>query len=189
NEGYSASSGASVTRSDLTEEAIRLGRLLLQLLPDAEVLGLLALMLFQESRRAARSTRDGDLILLEDQDRTLWDHAQIAEATALVDRALASPRAGVYALQAALAGVHAAAASAAATDWDRMVSLYDRLFEGDGSPVVALNRAVAMAMRDGPAAGLALIDGILAEGELVEYHLAHAARADLCRRLGRTAEA
>jgi RNA polymerase sigma-70 factor (ECF subfamily) len=189
NEGYSVSSGAALTRADLTEEAIRLGRLLLELLPDAEVLGLLALMLFQESRRAARSTPDGDLILLENQDRSLWDRSKIDEASALVERAFTSPRAGVYALQAAIAGVHGAATSAAATDWTRMVSLYDRLFELDGSPVAALNRAVAVAMRDGPAAGLELIDEILEDGALAEYHLAHAARADLCRRLGRTSEA
>jgi RNA polymerase sigma-70 factor (ECF subfamily) len=189
NEGYSASSGGSVTRSDLSEEAIRLGRLLVGLLPDPEALGLLALMLLQESRRAARTSPAGDLILLEDQDRTLWDRAKIAEAGALVERAIASQRFGVYTIQAAIAGVHAAAPTAAETDWGRMVALYDVLARAEPSPVVALNRAVAVAMRDGPLAGLELIDAILAGGELADYHLAHAARADLCRRLGRTAEA
>jgi RNA polymerase sigma-70 factor (ECF subfamily) len=184
NEGYSASSGATLTRSELSEEALRLGRLLLELLPDPEVIGLLALMLFQESRRAARTTPEGDLILLEDQDRRLWDRSKIAEASALSARAATS---GVYALQAAIAGIHAEAPAASATDWGRMVSLYDRLFEIQSSPVVALNRAVAIAMRDGPAAGLRLVDEVLSE--LTEYHLAHAARADLCRRLGRTLEA
>jgi RNA polymerase sigma-70 factor (ECF subfamily) len=184
NEGYSASSGATLTRSELSEEALRLGRLLLELLPDAEVMGLLALMLFQESRRAARTTPEGDLILLEDQDRRLWDRSKIAEASALSARA---PTSGVYALQAAIAGVHAEAQAASATDWGRMVSLYDRLLELQTSPVVALNRAVAVAMKDGPAEGLRLVDEVLSE--LSEYHLAHAARADLCRRLGRTLEA
>jgi len=179
NEGYSASSGASLTRSDLSEEAIRLGRLLLELLPDPEVRGLVALMLYQESRRAARSTPEGDIILLEDQDRGKWDRARIAEAGAILGRG--GP--GVYALQAAIAGVHAEGV----TDWRRVVSLYDQLFEIDPSPVVALNRAVAVAMRDGPASGLVLVDEVLEE--LADYHLAHAARADLCRRLGRKAEA
>jgi RNA polymerase sigma-70 factor (ECF subfamily) len=187
NEGYSASRGASLFRADLSEEAIRLGRLLAQLLPDPDVIGLLSLMLFQESRRAARSTPEGDIVLLEDQDRSLWDRGKIAEAEALVERALGSPRAGAYALQAAIAGVHARAATAAATDWARMVWLYDRLLDIEDSPVVGLNRAVAVAMRDGPSAGLALVDEVLPF--LAEYHLAHAARADLCRRLGRGAEA
>jgi RNA polymerase sigma-70 factor (ECF subfamily) len=189
NEGYSASSGSSLTRSDLSEEAIRLGRLLIDLLPDPEVLGLLALMLLQESRRAARTSPEGDLILLEDQDRALWDLAKITEALALVDRAIASQQFGVYTIQAAIAGVHAAAPTASDTDWGQMVALYDVLARAQPTPVVALNRAVAVAMRDGPLAGLELIDAILAGGELADYHLAHAARADLCRRLGRAAEA
>jgi RNA polymerase sigma-70 factor (ECF subfamily) len=189
NEGYSASSGVSLTRPDLSEEAIRLGRLLVGLLPDPEAVGLLALMLLQESRRAARTSPAGDLILLEDQDRSLWDRAKIAEGRALVEQALASQRFGVYTIQAAMAAVHAEAPTAAATDWARMVAWYDLLGRVAPSPVVALNRAVAVAMRDGPRAGLELIDAILAEGELGEYHLAHAARADLCRRLGRTADA
>ena len=189
NEGYSASSGGSLTRSDLSEEAIRLGRLLLELLPDPEVMGLLALMLLQESRRTARSSPEGDLILLEDQDRSLWNREQIAEGKALVERALTSRRFGVYTLQAAIAAVHAEAPSAAATAWAQIVAWYDVLARVEPSPVVALNRAVAVAMRDGPVAGLHLIDAILARGDLVNYHLAHAARADLCRRLGRTADA
>jgi RNA polymerase sigma-70 factor (ECF subfamily) len=189
NEGYSASSGSSLTRSDLSEEAIRLSRLLVGLLPDPEAMGLLALMLLQESRRAARTSPDGDLILLEDQDRSLWDRAKIGEAQALIERAIASQLFGVYTLQAAIAGVHAAAPSASATDWGQMVALYDALARVQPSPVVALNRAVAVAMRDGPLAGLELIDAILARGELTDYHLAHAARADLCRRLGRAADA
>ncbi len=189
NEGYSASSGSSVTRPDLSEEAIRLGRLLVGLLPDPEAMGLLALMLLQESRRAARTSADGDLILLEDQDRSLWDRAKITEAGSLIERAFASQRFGVYTLQAAIAGVHAAAPTAAATDWAQMVTLYDTLARAEPSPVIELNRAVAVAMRDGPQVGLELIDAILARGELADYHLAHAARADLCRRLGRTAEA
>ncbi len=189
NEGYSASSGSTLTRPDLSQEAIRLGRLLVGLLPDPEAMGLLALMLLQESRRAARTSAEGDLILLEDQDRSLWDRDMIAEAQALIERAITSQRFGVYTLQAAIAGVHASAPTAAATDWARMVALYDLLGRIEPSPVVALNRAVAVAMRDGPAAGLELIDAILARGELTGYHLAHAARADLCRRLGRTAEA
>jgi RNA polymerase sigma-70 factor (ECF subfamily) len=189
NEGYSASSGASVTRSDLSEEAIRLGRLLIDLLPDPEAMGLLALMLVQESRRAARTSSTGDLILLEDQDRALWDRPKIREAEALVERAMASRRFGVYTLQAAIAGVHAAAPSASETDWAQMVALYDVLARAVPSPVVALNRAVAVAMRDGPMAGLEIVDAILDRGELADYHLAHAARADLCRRLGRSADA
>ena len=189
NEGYSASSGASLTRHDLSSEAIRLGRLLLELLPEPEALGLLALMLLQESRRAARTSPSGDLVLLEHQDRSIWNRAYIREGLALVQRALSSPRFGPYTLQAAIAAVHAAAPSAAATDWTQIVGLYDALLRAEPSPVVELNRAVAMAMRDGPSAGLALIDAILARGDLENYHLAHAARADLCRRLGRTAEA
>jgi RNA polymerase sigma-70 factor (ECF subfamily) len=189
NEGYFASSGASLTRHDLSGEAIRLGRLLVELLPEPEAMGLLALMLLHESRRAARSTPAGELILLDDQDRSLWNREQIAEGSALVDRALSSRRIGPYALQAAIAVVHAQAPTAAATDWARIAGLYDVLARADPSPVVELNRAVAVAMRDGPAAGLALIDAILARGDLEDYHLAHSARADLCRRLGRTAEA
>ena len=189
NEGYSASSGESLTRPDLSGEAIRLGRLLVELLPEPEAVGLLALMLLHESRRAARTSPAGDLVLLEDQDRSLWNREQIAEGTALVERALSSRRFGPYTLQAAIAAVHAEAPSAAATDWAQIVGLYDVLAQCDPSPVVELNRAVAVAMRDGPAAGLALIDAILARGDLADYHLAHAARADLCRRLGRTAEA
>ena len=189
NEGYSASSGASVTRHDVSGEAIRLGRLLLELLPEPEVAGLLALMLLQESRRAARTSPSGDLVLLEDQDRSLWSREYIKEGLALVQRALSSRRFGPYTLQAAIAAVHAQASSAAATDWTQIVGLYDVLMRAEPSPVVDLNRAVAVAMRDGPAAGLSLIDAILARGDLGNYHLAHAARADLCRRLGRTAEA
>lgn len=189
NEGYSASSGSSLTRSDLSEEAIRLGRLLIGLFPDPEAMGLLALMLLQESRRAARTSSDGDLILLEDQDRSLWDRAKITEARTLVERAIASQRFGVYTIQAAIAGVHAAAPTASETDWGQMVVLYDVLERAEPSPVVALNRAVAVAMRDGPLAGLELIDAIMAGGELAGYHLAHAARADMCRRMGRASEA
>jgi RNA polymerase sigma-70 factor (ECF subfamily) len=189
NEGYSASSGSSVTRSDLSEEAIRLGRLLVGLLPDPEAMGLLALMLLHESRRTARTTLEGDLILLEDQDRSLWNTDMIGDAMSLIARALSSQRFGVYTLQAAIAGVHATAVSASETDWAEMVALYDALARAEPSPVVALNRAVAVAMRDGPLAGLELIDAILADGALTDYHLAHAARADLCRRLGRTADA
>jgi RNA polymerase sigma-70 factor, ECF subfamily len=189
NEGYSASSGDSVTRHDLSGEAIRLGRLLLELLPDPEVMGLLALMLLQESRRTARSNDDGDLILLEDQDRSLWDRELIGQGRALVERALSSRRFGPYSLQAAIAAVHADAASAVQTDWTEIVGLYDVLLRLEPSPVVELNRAVAVAMRDGAEAGLALVDAILGRGDLCDYHLAHAARADLCRRLGRCAEA
>ena len=189
NEGYSASSGGSLTRHDLSGEAIRLGRLLLELLPDVEVQGLLALMLLQESRRAARTSPTGDLILLEDQDRSLWNREQIAEGMALVRQALASRQVGPYTIQAAIAAVHAEAPTAAATDWNQIVGLYDVLAQADPSPVIELNRAVAVTMRDGAQAGLALVDGILNRGDLVDYHLAHAARADLCRRLGRTAEA
>jgi RNA polymerase sigma-70 factor, ECF subfamily len=189
NEGYSASSGTSLTRADVSGEAIRLGRLLLQLLPEPEVMGLLALMLLQESRRAARTSPGGDLVLLEHQDRSLWNGAYIAEGVALIERALASRRFGPYTLQAAIAAVHAEAPHAGATDWSQIVGLYDVLVRADPSPVVQLNRAVAVAMRDGSAAGLDLIDALLASGDLAEYHLAHSARAELCRRLGRTAEA
>ncbi len=189
NEGYAASSGASLTRHDLSGEAIRLGRLLIELLPEPEAVGLLALMLLQDSRLAARTSATGDLVLLEDQDRSLWNRDQIAEGLALVERALLSRRIGPYTLQAAIAAVHAEAFSAAATDWAQIVGLYDLLARADPSPVVELNRAVAVAMRDGPLAGLTIIDAILARGDLAGYHLAHSARADLCRRLGRTAEA
>lgn len=189
NEGYSASSGDSITRPALSEEAIRLGRLLVELLPDPEAQGLLALMLLQESRRLARHTADGDLILLEDQDRTLWNLTQIEEGKSLVEQALASQQVGVYAVQAAIAAVHANAASPAETDWSQIVALYGLLARIEPSDIVELNRAVAIAMQDGPQAGLDLIDQILARGTLAEYHLAHAARADLCRRLGRVVEA
>jgi RNA polymerase sigma-70 factor (ECF subfamily) len=191
NEGYSASSGPSLTRHDLSGEAIRLGRLLIELLPvsEPEASGLLALMLLHESRRGARTSPTGDLILLEDQDRSLWDRAMIAEGTQLVEKALSSCRIGPHTLQAAISAVHAEAASAALTDWAQIVGLYDVLARVEPSPVVELNRAVAVAMRDGPAAGLGLIDAILARGELPDYRLAHAARADLLRRLGRGAEA
>lgn len=189
NEGYSASSGETLTRANLSAEAIRLARLLLELLPEAETQGLLALMLLTESRRAARSSEDGDLILLENQDRHLWDQALIAEGTALVEAALASRRFGPYSLQAAIAAVHAEAADAANTDWPQIVALYDVLLIANPSPVIELNRAVAIAMRDGPAAGLVLIDGILEHGELNDYHLVHSARAELCRQLDRTADA
>jgi RNA polymerase sigma-70 factor (ECF subfamily) len=189
NEGYAASSGGSLTRSDLSGEAIRLGRLLVELLPEPEAVGLLALMLLHDSRRAARTSPAGDLILLEDQNRSLWNRDLIAEGVALVEQALGSRRFGPYTLQAAIAAVHAGAPSAGVTDWAQIVGLYDVLARVEPSPVVELNRAVAVAMRDGPKAGLALIDAILARGELSDYHLAHAAYADLCRRLGKTAEA
>ena len=189
NEGYAASSGAMVTRHDLSAEAIRLGRLLVELLPEPEALGLLALMLLQDSRRTARTSESGELILLDDQDRSLWDRDQIAEGSRLVERALSSRRFGPYMIQAAIAGVHADAPVAAATDWAEIVGLYDVLSRVDRSPVIELNRAVAVAMRDGPAAGLALIEAILDRGDLLDYRLAHAARAELCRRLGRTADA
>ena len=204
NAGYSAAAGAEVTRAELTGEAIRLGRLLVELRPganadgreatgpdtvDPEVMGLLALMLLQESRRAARTSPTGELILLQDQDRSLWNREQIAEGVALVERALNSRRAGPNTLQAAIAAVHAQAESAAATDWRQIVALYDRLVRVQPSPVVRLNRAVAIAMCDGPEAGLAQIDALLQQGELAHYYLAHAARADMYRRLGRTAEA
>jgi RNA polymerase sigma-70 factor (ECF subfamily) len=189
NEGYSASSGESLTRADLSAEAIRLGRLLVELLPEPEAMGLLALMLLHESRRAARTGPTGELVLLDDQDRSRWSRDQIAEGTALVERALGSRRIGPYTLQAAISAVHASAPTAAATDWAQIVGLYDVLVRADPSPVIELNRAVAVAMRDGPAAGLALIDAVLARGALADYHLAHSARAELCRRLGRTKEA
>ncbi len=184
NEGYSASFGESLTRADLSAEAIRLGRLLLELLPDPEVAGLLALMLLQESRRSARSDAAGNLVLLEDQDRQLWNRAQISEGGALVERALRTRRFGVYTIQAAIAAVHADATSAAETDWAQIVGFYDLLLRADASPVIALNRAVAVAMRDGPAAGIALIDALFDRGELLDYHLAYSARGELHRRLG-----
>lgn len=189
NEGYSASSGESLTRHDLSGEAIRLGRLLVGLLPEAEAVGLLALMLLHDSRRAARTSPEGELVLLADQDRSLWDRGQISEGSALVQRALSSQRFGSYTLQAAIVAVHAGAPHAVATDWDRIVGLYDVLARVDPSPVVDLNRAVAVAMRDGPEMGLALIDDLLTHGYLAGYHLAYSARAELCRRLGRTTEA
>ncbi len=189
NEGYSASSGESLTRADLSGEAIRLARLLRALLPEPEVTGLLALMLLHESRREARASPAGDLILLEDQDRSLWNQDQIAEGTSLVEQALSSGRVGPYTVQAAISAVHAEARHPAETDWDQIVGLYDVLVRATPSPVVELNRAVAVAMRDGPAAGLVLIDAILEGGDLTSYYLAHSARAELCRRLGRAAEA
>ena len=189
NEGYSASSGATLTRHDLSAEAIRLGRLLVELLPEPEAIGLLALMLLHESRRGARATPGGELILLDEQDRSVWNRELIAEGKALVERALSSRRFGPYALQAAIAAVHADAPSAAATDWAQIVGLYEVLVRADPSAVVELNRAAAIAMRDGPAAGLALIDELLARGELADYPFAHSARAELCRRLGRVSEA
>lgn len=189
NEGYSASSGPSLLRHDLSSEAIRLGRLLVELLPEPEVSGLLALMLLTESRRAARATETGELILLEDQDRALWNREQVAEGVGLVERALASGRFGPYTIQAAIAAVHAEAPDVDSTDWAQIAGLYDALLRINPSPIVELNRAVAVAMRDGPPAGLELIDEILARGDLKDYHLAHAARADLCRRLGRNDEA
>jgi RNA polymerase sigma-70 factor (ECF subfamily) len=188
-EGYAASSGESLTRHDLSAEAIRLGRLIVELLPEPEAMGLLALMLLHESRRAGRTSADGEIVLLDEQDRSLWDRARIAEGAALVERALTSRRFGPYTLQAAIAAVHAEAATAERTDWRQIAGLYDVLVRADPSPVVELNRAAAIAMRDGPAAGLALVEGILARGELADYALAHSARADLCRRLGRTADA
>jgi len=189
NEGYSASSGESLTRHDLSAEAVRLGRLLAELLPEPEVTGLLALMLLHEARRQSRTTTDGELVLLGDQDRTLWNREQITEGVALVERALRSRNFGPYTLQAAIAAIHAEAPSAAETDWDEIVGLYDVLLRADPSPVVELNRAVAVAMRDGPEAGLGLIDELLGRGELAQYILAHSARAELCRRLGRTDQA
>jgi RNA polymerase sigma-70 factor, ECF subfamily len=189
NEGYSASSGAALTRHDLSNEAISLGRLLVELLPEPEALGLLALMLLHDSRRATRTSPSGELILLNDQNRLLWNRDQITAGSALVERALAARQIGPYTVQAAIAAVHANAPNAEATDWTQIVALYDLLSRAEPSPVIELNRAVAVAMRDGPSAGLALIDTILGRGDLSDYHLAHAARADLCRRLGRKAEA
>ena len=203
NEGYAASSGALVTRHDLSAEAIRLGRLLVELLSafdtprtsqpgrgtEPEALGLLALMLLHDSRRDARTSVSGELILLDEQDRSLWNRKQIAEGTALVERSLASRRFGPYTIQAAIAAVHAESPTADATDWAEIVGLYDVLLRADASPVIELNRAVAVAMRDGPAAGLALVDAILERGALLDYRLAHAARAELCRRLGQTGDA
>jgi RNA polymerase sigma-70 factor (ECF subfamily) len=202
NEGYSASSGVSLTRPDLSGEAIRLGRLLIELLsvsgndsvprsrgPEPEVVGLVALMLLQESRRAARASPDRELILLEDQDRSLWNRQQIAEGLALLERAVSAQLIGPYTLQAAIAAVHAESSNANATDWARIVGLYDLLLRMEPSPVIELNRAVAVAMRDGPLAGLMLVDAIIARGGLADYHLAHSARAELCRRLGRATEA
>ncbi|HWK64326.1 MAG TPA: RNA polymerase sigma factor [Rhizobiaceae bacterium] len=185
NEGYSASSGDALTRHELSEEALRLGRLLVELLPDAEAIGLLALMLLHESRRAARNSPSGELVLLGDQDRSLWNGDQITEGLALSERALSSPSFGAYAIQAAIAATHMRARRAEATDWSRIIALYDLLLRAAPSPVVELNRAVAVAMRDGPEAGLALIDEILGRGDLADYHLAYSARADLARRLGR----
>ncbi len=189
NEGYLATSGDSLTRSDLSGEAIRLGRLLAELLPEPEVLGLLALMLLHEARRIARSTASGEMILLEDQDRSLWNRQQIEEGSELVERAIQSRRFGPYTLQAAIAAVHTEARDARSTDWRQIVGLYDVLLRTDPSPIVELNRAVAVAMSEGPAAGLALVDAILVRGDLADYHLAHSARGDLCRRLGRVQEA
>jgi RNA polymerase sigma-70 factor, ECF subfamily len=189
NEGYAASSGASLTRHTLSSEAIRLGRLLVELLPEPEAIGLLALMLLHESRRGARASADGEVILLDDQNRALWDRQLIAEGVALAERALASRRVGPYAIQAAISAVHADASTAATTDWTQIVGLYDLLLRADPSPVVELNRAAAIAARDGAAAGLALIDAILDRGDLADYQFAHSARAELCRQLGNTAEA
>lgn len=189
NEGYSASFGDSVTRPDISGEAIRLGRLLLDLLPEPEVMGLLALMLLHESRRAARESESGDIILLEAQDRTLWNRDQIAEGTALVERAFSAGRIGPYTIQAAISALHGEAASLEETDWSEIVGLYDLLLRITPSPIIALNRSVAVSMRDGPAEALAIVDGILAAGELTDYHLAHAARGDFCRRLGRSEDA
>ncbi|SDS49333.1 RNA polymerase sigma-70 factor, ECF subfamily [Pseudomonas sp. Z003-0.4C(8344-21)] len=189
NEGYSASIGLELTREDLTREAIRLGRLLMELLPEPEVMGLLALMLLHESRRPARTSPSGELVLLDDQDRALWDAGLIAEGCALVERALSPRRFGPYCLQAAIAAVHAEAPNAAQTDWVQIVGLYDVLLRALPSPVIELNRAVAVAKRDGPLAGLSLIEGILQRGDLQDYHLAHSARAEFCRQLGRVDEA
>jgi RNA polymerase sigma-70 factor (ECF subfamily) len=188
-EGYSASSGESLTRPDLSGEAIRLGRLLVELLPEPESQGLLALMLLHESRRGARTSPEGDLVLLDDQNRSLWNRDLIGEGIALVEQALESRRFGAYTLEAAIAATHAEAPNAAATDWAQIVALYDALLSGNPSPVVELNRAVAVAMRDGPQAGLTLIEGILARGELEDYYLAHATRADFYRRLGEVEQA
>lgn len=188
-EGYSASSGEFLTRPDLSAEAIRLGRLIVELLPEPEAVGLLGLMLLQESRRSARTSAAGELILLQDLDRSLWNRDHIAEGIALVERSLSSRRFGPYTLQTAIAAVHSEAPDAAATDWAQIVGLYDVLVRAEPSPVIELNRAVAVAMRDGPSVGIAIIDAILARGDLQDYHLAHSARAELCRRLGKTVEA
>lgn len=189
NEGYSATSGEALTRADLSGEAIRLGRTIMELLPEPEVRGLLSLMLLQESRRSARTSSGGDLILLEDQDRTLWNQEMIAEGVSLVEQAIATRRFGVYTIQAAIAAVHAEASAAAETDWNQIVELYNLLLRIESSPVIELNRAVAVAMRDGAEAGISLIDAILNRGELTDYHLAHSARAELCRRLGKIDDA
>ena len=189
NEGYSASSGETLTRPDLSGEAIRLGRLVVELLPEPEAVGLLALMLLHESRRAARTSLEGDLVPLEEQDRSRWERELITEGTALAQRAMAAPGYGPYSLQAAIAALHTEAPTVGQTDWGQIIRLYDRLAQLAPTPVIAINRAIAVAMRDGPQAGLALVDAILARGDLEEYHLAHAARAELCRRLGQTAEA
>jgi len=189
NEGYAASSGETLTRADLSAESIRLGRMLLELLPEPEVAGLVALMLLQDSRRAARTSPAGEIVLLDGQDRSLWNRTQIGEGLELVRQALASRRFGPYTLQASIAAAHAEAATPATTDWNRIVATYDLLLAVEPSPVVELNRAVAVAMRDGANAGLVLVDAILARGELADYQPAHAARADLCRRLGRHADA
>ncbi|WP_315336464.1 RNA polymerase sigma factor [Pseudomonas grimontii] len=189
NEGYSASMGADLTREELTHEAIRLGRLLLELLPEPEVMGLLALMLLHESRRAARTSASGELVLLDEQDRSLWDACLMAEGCALVEQALTQRGFGPYCLQAAIAAVHAEAPSAGETDWPQIIGLYDVLLRAVPSPVIELNRAVAVAMREGPLAGLQLVEGILARGELLDYHLAHSARGEFCRQLGRMDEA
>jgi RNA polymerase sigma-70 factor (ECF subfamily) len=189
NEGYSASMGANLTREDLTREAIRLGRLLVELLPEPEVIGLLALMLLHESRRAARTSADGELVLLDEQDRGLWDASLIAEGCALVEQALSTRRFGPYCLQAAIAAVHAEASSAGETDWPQIVGLYDALLRAVPSPVIELNRAVALAMRDGPLAGLQAVEAIFARSELLDYHWAHSARGEFCRQLGRSEHA
>jgi RNA polymerase sigma-70 factor (ECF subfamily) len=189
NEGYAATGGETLTRPDLSQEAIRLGRLLVDLLPEPEAMGLLALMLLHEARRMSRTSPDGELVLLEDQDRSLWNRSLIDEGESWVERALTSRRFGPYALQAAIVAVHADAASSDATDWNEIVALYDVLVRADPSPVIELNRAVAIAMRDGAETGLGLIEAILARGDLQDYQPAHAAHADLCRRLGRHAEA
>jgi RNA polymerase sigma-70 factor, ECF subfamily len=189
NEGYLASSGASLTREDLSAEAIRLGRLLVELLPEPEAIGLLALMLLHEARRPARASSEGELVLLEDQNRSLWNREQIKEGVSLVERALGGRRIGPYSLQAAIAAVHAEARDATSTDWGQIVGLYNALLQADPSPVIALNRAAAVAMRDGPEAGLKLIDAIIASGELDDYYLTHAARGDLYKRLGRVNDA
>jgi RNA polymerase sigma-70 factor (ECF subfamily) len=189
NEGYLASSGASLTREDLSVEAIRLGRLLVELLPEPEAMGLLALMLLHEARRPARTSAEGEMVLLEDQDRSLWNREQIAQGISFVERALSSRRVGTYSLQAAIAALHAEARDATSTDWGQIVALYNVLLQADPSPVIALNRAAAVAMRDGPEAGLKLIDAIIARDELDDYYLIHAARGDLYKRLGRTADA